>query len=78
MIAGEVNEAEVPTPSGESLRALLIEDNLVDAQLIVHQLKGSGFAVSADVAQTHEEFLQRVRGTSYDVILADYTLPQWR
>ena len=37
----------------------------------------AGFAASGDVAQTPEEFTDLVRKNSYDVILADYKLPNW-
>ena len=41
-------------------------------------LRKDGFEVSSDVAQTAEEFTSRIRTASYDLILADYNLPQWR
>ena len=60
------------------LRVLLLEDNPLDAELVVRELERDGFEVSSDVAQTEEEFNQRIAGQRYDVILADYSLPQWR
>ena len=60
------------------LRVLLVEDNPADVELELLTLRQDGFEVSGDVAQTAEEFTERVRTTSYDLILADYNLPQWR
>ena len=56
---------------------LLVEDEPADVELALRALKGAGFAVIADVAQTAEEFTALVRGNSYDVVLADYKLPNW-
>ncbi len=59
------------------LRALLVEDNPNDVELVLCALRRGGFEVTADVAQTAEEFLQFIRTASYQVVLADYNLPQW-
>jgi signal transduction histidine kinase len=60
------------------LRVLLVEDNPADVELELLTLQKDGFEVSADVVQTSEEFTERIRSTHYDLILADYNLPQWR
>ena len=59
------------------LRALCIEDNPADAVLFLHELRKAGFEVHADVVETAEELVERVRAGSYDVVLADYRLPGW-
>jgi len=59
------------------LKVLVVEDEPAYIELVLHALRQAGFDVVADIAQSAEEFDQRVRGTSYDVILADYKLPQW-
>ncbi len=56
---------------------LLVEDEPADVELALRALKGAGFAAIADVAQNAEEFTALVRGNSYDVVLADYKLPNW-
>ena len=63
---------------GTKLRILLVEDNPADVELELLTLRKDGFEVSGDVAQTAEEFTLRIRTTNYDLILADYNLPQWR
>ena len=46
-------------------------------ELSQRELERAGFEVMADVVQTPEEFAQRLRTSHYDLILADYNLPQW-
>ncbi len=60
------------------LRALLVEDNPADVELVLLALRKHGFEVTSDVVQTLEEFTLRIRATAYDVILADSSLPQWK
>jgi len=60
------------------LRVLMVEDNPADVELELAILRKNGFEVSSDVAQTSEEFNSRIRSTNYDLILADYNLPEWR
>ncbi len=60
------------------LRVLLVEDNPSDVELELLTLRKDGYEVSSDVVQTAEEFTARVRATTYDLILADYNLPQWK
>src|SRR5271166_3888933 len=59
------------------LRVLLVEDEPADAELTLRALQGAGFETSEDIAQTAEEFTALVRKNSYDLILADYKLPNW-
>ncbi len=64
--------------TGTRLRVLLVEDNAADVELALLTLRKNGFEVSGDVAQTAEEFTSRIQTANYDLILADYNLPQWR
>jgi DNA-binding NtrC family response regulator len=64
--------------AGVKLRVLLVEDNPSDVELVLFALRKDGFDVLSDVVQTVEDFALRVQATAYDVILADYNLPQWR
>jgi light-regulated signal transduction histidine kinase (bacteriophytochrome) len=59
------------------LQALLVEDEPADVELTLRALRHAGFDAAGDVAQTPEEFIGLVRKNSYDVILADYKLPNW-
>ena len=62
----------------DALRVLLVEDSPADIELVLHALRSGGFQVSSDVAQTAEEFERRIRANAYDIVLTDFTLPQWR
>jgi signal transduction histidine kinase len=64
--------------SGTKLRVLMVEDSAGDVELALLTLRGDGFDVSSDVAQTAEEFTARIRTATYDVVIADYNLPKWR
>jgi signal transduction histidine kinase len=55
----------------------MVEDEPADVELVLRALRKGGFEASGDVAQTAEEFTNLVRQNSYDVILADYKLPNW-
>jgi PAS domain S-box-containing protein len=68
--------SEKSNPDGKkSIRVLLLEDNPADAELSLRQLRRAGFKVDHDLATTSSEFIERVRSRSYDIILADYRLP---
>jgi signal transduction histidine kinase len=59
------------------LRLLLVEGDPADVELGLLALRKDGFDISSDVVQTAEEFRLRIQATAYDLILADYNLPQW-
>jgi len=77
LVADENAAAQLPDQSGGKLRVLLVEDELADAELILRALRAAGFEATEDIAQTAEAFTQLVRKNSYDVVLADYKLPNW-
>ncbi|HWY57037.1 MAG TPA: ATP-binding protein [Terriglobales bacterium] len=60
------------------MRILIVEDNPADVELMLITLRKDGFEVFGDVAQSPEEFSSRIQAASYDLILADYNLPQWK
>ncbi len=62
---------------GKTLNVLMVEHALPDAELSLQELKRAGFKVRADLVQTPEEFAERLRAHTYDIILADYRLPDW-
>ncbi len=62
---------------GRPLSVLFVEDNPADVELCQRALKKAGFEVTKDVAQTPEEFSVLVAAKPYDIVLADYRLPQW-
>jgi len=65
-----------PAPS-QPLRVLLVEDNQRDVELCLETLRRSGFNPSFRVVANKEELLLALCDAEYDVVLADYRLPEW-
>jgi two-component system, sensor histidine kinase and response regulator len=59
------------------LRVLVVEDDATDAELSLRALKTAGFEVTGELVHRAEDFAERVRSASYDLVLADYNLPSW-
>jgi signal transduction histidine kinase len=60
------------------LRALLVEDNALDAALVLRALSKDGFDVTADVVQDEKAFTRALSSNPPEVVLADYNLPNWK
>ena len=63
---------------GLKLRALLVEDNALDAALVLRALLKDGFDVTADVVQDEAGFTRLLRTHRPEIVLADYNLPNWK
>jgi len=63
-------------PSPTPLRALLVEDRMDDALLLVHGLRRAGFAPDWKRVDTEEAYLAQLDDEP-DIILADFSLPQF-
>ena len=61
-----------------SLRVLLIEDAPSDAEIEIAELRRAGFEVAADVVESGDQVRAHLGKDSYDIILADYSLPNFR
>jgi signal transduction histidine kinase len=59
------------------LRLLLVEDNPVDAEFILRELRRGGFEVSSLVVEDEAEFTRALRAHGPEIVLADYNLPSW-
>lgn len=59
------------------IRILLVEDYLADAELIERELRKAGLQFLSKRVQTKEFYLQALHEFSPDIILADYTLPDF-
>ncbi len=59
------------------LRILLLEDNPLDAELILAALADGGFACEARRVDTREAFRDELARDDFDVVLADYSLPRF-
>jgi two-component system, sensor histidine kinase and response regulator len=71
----QIESSAKPQPK---LRALLVEDNALDATLVLRALYKEGFDVTADVVQDEKAFTRVLSGNPPDVVLADYNLPTWK
>ena len=68
---------EEPHEATRKLWALIVEDEPADVELALGALRVAGLDATWDVAQTAEEFTDLVRKNLYDIVLADYKLPNW-
>ncbi len=59
----------------KAIRVLYAEDSTIDADLTLNHFKYEAPEFAIDIAGTGEEFLQRLKEGSYDVLLLDYRLP---
>jgi signal transduction histidine kinase len=73
----KLGKQESATPDLK-LRVLLVEDNALDAALVVRALHKDGFDVIADVVQDEAAFTKALRTRPPEVVLADYNLPNWK
>jgi signal transduction histidine kinase len=69
---------ESPVKPKQALRVVLIEDNPLDAELISRALRQGGFEISRVVVQNEDDFRRALRAQAPDVVLADYSLPNWQ
>src|SRR5580704_1712202 len=67
----------LPTHRRRMIRALIVEDDLDDVELCLHELKRAQFAISADVVKTRAAFIERLQVGPYDVVLATSSVDGW-
>lgn len=66
------------TFENDSLTVLFLEDSKPDIEIVYEKLKDDfDCPVFLDSAKTKDKFLQCITNKKYDVILADYTLPEF-
>ncbi|MDH3973459.1 MAG: PAS domain S-box protein [Deltaproteobacteria bacterium] len=61
----------------KELKILILEDNPDDAELMTLSLKKGGINFSWKRVETKDAFLREFGETKWDVVLSDYTLPQF-
>lgn len=62
---------------GDKIKILILEDNQSDAELLQRELKKSGLIFSSEIVQTREEFESALDSFRPDIILSDYSLPNF-
>ena len=60
----------------ERIQILMVEDNPTDAELVVRELRRSGFEFDWQRVDTEAEYLAKLN-SSVDLILSDYQMPQF-
>jgi PAS domain S-box-containing protein len=58
------------------LRVLVLEDRAADAELVLYELRQAGFDPDWQRVETEPDYLAHL-APGFDIILADYTLPQF-
>lgn len=69
-----LNKQEMDNPT---LRALLIEDSEIDAELILLQLTRGGYSVIQERIETNIQMKAALEKQTWDVIISDYSLPNF-
>lgn len=59
------------------IHLLLVENDPAEAELLLHELRRAGFAVSAKMVEARQDFVREVQAESFDLILTDYSLNGW-
>ena len=60
------------------LRILFVHRSLADVERCLHELKRVGFTVTSEIAVTPEQFADRLRLQSFDLVLAEYPSSNWQ
>jgi diguanylate cyclase (GGDEF)-like protein/PAS domain S-box-containing protein len=63
--------------SGPTIRVLLTEDNVADAELNLRELKRAGLRVTPRIADSEPDYVSALRDFSPDVILSDFSMPHF-
>lgn len=61
--------------NGKHLRALIIEDAVDDADLLLRELRRNGYQVTASRVDTAAAMRESLLNNEWDVILSDYSMP---
>ncbi len=64
-------------PHSDPLRILLLEDVPTDAELVKRELTDAGIAFTSRWVDTRDAFLKELQDFSPDIVLSDYSLPQF-
>jgi diguanylate cyclase (GGDEF)-like protein/PAS domain S-box-containing protein len=69
---------DIPACRQNLLRILFVHRSLTDVECCLHELKRMRFTVSSEVVLTPEQFAERLRSESFDLVVAEYPSPSWR
>src|SRR5258705_4177343 len=57
------------------LRALIVEDSLNDAELLIHELTSGGYDLTTERVETADALKEALSREPWDIVLSDYSLP---
>jgi signal transduction histidine kinase len=66
----------IPSQNSKPLRALLVEDNVDDAELVIRELRRGGYEPTTRRVQTGPDLTATLTNEIWDVIISDYSMPQ--
>jgi two-component system, cell cycle sensor histidine kinase and response regulator CckA len=66
---------EAPLSVKKSLRVLVVEDSLLDAELLAHELSRGGYDLTWERVETADAMKAALDRAPWDVIVSDYSLP---
>jgi PAS domain S-box-containing protein len=64
-------------PMKAQISVLLLEDNLLDAELLQEILKEEGFNLNMRRVDTERDFLEALKNWTPDIIISDFSLPSY-
>jgi diguanylate cyclase (GGDEF)-like protein/PAS domain S-box-containing protein len=68
---------QLATQRRRVVRILFVNEKRSGVQLCLNELKRMDFAVSSDRVKTAEDFQEQLRTKTYDVIVCEYSMPNW-
>ena len=60
-----------------SLRVLLVEDSVDDAELITREIRRGGYEIQSERVEAKAEMQTALARQTWDIILSDYSMPQF-
>jgi len=57
------------------LKVLLVEDVAIDAELVLHELKKSGFSLTGKRVWTEADFREALTAFMPDIVISDFSMP---
>jgi len=66
-----------PLSSLSAIRILFLEDSLPEAKPLIMKLQAAGLLFEPEIVNCSASFMEKVRSTSFDLIVAGYHLPDW-
>jgi len=62
----------------KALRVLIVEDSVEDTEMMLSEMRQGGYEVTYERVDTPEAFNAALDRRSWDIVLADYTMPYFR